>query len=170
MLGDGDGVIGIELEVGRTADARRRDLSVGLVLRSVGYRGTELIGVPFDAEAATIPTVEGGRVVRNGLPSVGEYAAGWARRGPTGVIGTNRPDGDLVAQSIVADADALRHRRSTSPDGLPALLEARGVSIVDLDAWAAIDRAEISKGLSQGRPRAKLARYDELRAAAFADL
>lgn len=148
--------------------AHERVLDVGLVLRSVGYLGVELEGVPFDASTGTIPTDPGGRVLRDGAVSGGEYVAGWARRGPTGVIGTNRPDGELVSTSLRADAADLTLRPAPDPAALHDLLGARGVEIVDLSGWAKIDAAEIAGGTAQGRPRAKLSTYEQLRTAARA--
>lgn len=147
---------------------QERTLDVGLVLRSVGYLGVELDGAPFDASNGTIPTDEGGRVLRDGAVSTGEYVAGWARRGPTGVIGTNRPDGELVSTSLRADAADLVLRPAPEPAALHDLLAIRGVEIVDLSGWAKIDAAEIAGGTAQGRPRAKLSTYEQLRAAARA--
>lgn len=147
-----------------------RTLEVGLVLRSVGYLGVELTGVPFDASTGTIPTDSGGRVLRDGAVSGGEYVAGWARRGPTGVIGTNRPDGELVSASLRADAAGLVLRPAPDPAALHDLLGSRGVPIVDLSGWAKIDAAEVARGAAQGRPRAKLSTYSQLRSAARAEV
>jgi ferredoxin--NADP+ reductase len=147
-----------------------RELEVGMVLRSVGYAGVELPGLPFDGATGTVPTDAGGRVLRDGDPSTGEYVSGWARRGPSGVIGTNRPDGELVARSVAQDADVLAARAAAGPgrdrDALARLLRERGATHVDLQGWAAIDGAEIAAGAAEGRARAKLATWEALRDAA----
>ncbi len=142
------------------------DLEVGMVLRSVGYAGVPLQGIPFDETTATIPSDEVGRVLRDGAPSAGEYVSGWARRGPTGVIGTNKPDGELVARALLEDAETLRARGAHDRDALERLLTEREVPFIDLEGWDAINTAEITKGTGQGRPRAKLPSYGELRTAA----
>lgn len=134
-----------------------------MVLRSVGYRGVPIDGVPFDDVEGTIPNVEG-RVVRDGRPTVGEYVAGWIKRGPTGVIGTNRSDAAETVRSLLADRDALN--READPQSLLTLLERRGVDVVTWRGWLAIDEAEVQLGAAAGRPRVKLDEREELLAAA----
>ncbi|MGW4274526.1 FAD-dependent oxidoreductase [Streptomyces seoulensis] len=90
---------------GVTGMGRYEDLAAQLVLRSVGYRGVPLDGLPFDAATGTVPHREG-RVLRAGAVAPGEYVAGWIKRGPTGVIGTNRPCAKETVASLLADAPA----------------------------------------------------------------
>ncbi len=132
----------------------------GIVFRSVGYRGVELPGVPFDEGSGTIPN-EGGRV-RPGL-----YVAGWIKRGPSGVIGTNKKDATETVELLLADARAGALPGASGED-LEALLEERGVDHVLYAGWEAIDTAERSAGEPQGRPRVKLCTWDELLEAARA--
>jgi ferredoxin--NADP+ reductase len=139
----------------------REELAVGAVFRAVGYRGMSVTGVPFDIGTGTIPTDGSARVLRNGAVSPGEYAAGWIRRGPTGVLGTNRADGQLVADSLLLDAKELLDLRTHSTDVMD-LLESREVTIVTCDGWTAVDRAEIELGLEQGRARAKIVEHNKL--------
>jgi ferredoxin--NADP+ reductase len=141
--------------------AERETLSCGLVFRSVGYQGVELPGVPFDAATGTIPN-DGGRV------EPGVYCAGWIKRGPTGVIGTNKKDATETVEHLLEDAAA--GRLETKPDAsavaVDALLAERDVRVVEHDGWMAIDEAERAAGEKAGRPRIKLSTWEELLAAA----
>ncbi len=127
-----------------------------MVLRSVGYRGQGLPGLPFDERNGTIPH-ESGRVLRDGAQVPGEYVAGWIKRGPTGVIGTNKSDATETVTSLFADADALPAAPIRDPQALLDLLGERGVHVVDWDGWVGIDAAEIALGQAQGRDRVKIA-------------
>ena len=136
----------------------RRMLSCGLVFRSVGYRGVPIPGVPFDDRSGTIPN-EGGRV------APGVYVAGWIKRGPTGVIGTNKKDATETAELLLADlADAPR--KGATAAEVDALLDERGVRRVLYAGWQSIDEIERGAGEKQGRPRVKLCTWDDLLAAA----
>jgi ferredoxin/flavodoxin---NADP+ reductase len=141
--------------------AERETLPCGLVFRSVGYQGVELPSVPFDAATGTIPN-EGGRV------EPGVYCAGWIKRGPTGVIGTNKKDATETVQLLLEDAAAgrLEAKSDASAVAVDALLAERGVQVVEHDGWMAIDEAERAAGEKTGRPRIKLSTWDELLAAA----
>ena len=140
------------------ATDRRETIPCGLVFRSVGYRGVALPGVPFDEPNGVIPN-EGGRV------GPGLYVAGWIKRGPTGVIGTNKRDATETVESLLDDARAGLLARE-SDERLEGLLEERGVEIVAYAGWEAIDRNERSRGEPHGRPRIKLCSWEELLEAA----
>ena len=139
----------------------RETLACGLVFRSVGYHGVELPGVVFDAKTGTIPN-EGGRV------EPGVYSAGWIKRGPTGVIGTNKKDATETVVLLLEDAVAgrLQPKPDASAAAVDALLAERGVRVVEYSGWTAIDEAERAAGEKTGRPRIKLCSWDELLAAA----
>jgi ferredoxin--NADP+ reductase len=166
ILGD-DRVEGIELVRNELVDGRavatgeRETVPCGIVFRSVGYRGVELPGVPFDESTGTIPN-EGGRV-RPGL-----YAAGWIKRGPSGVIGTNKKDATETVELLLEDARSGALPPASGAD-LEELLLERGVEHVVYAGWESIDEAERSAGEPQGRPRVKLCSWDELLAAARSD-
>ncbi|MGW7792844.1 NADP oxidoreductase, partial [Streptomyces tricolor] len=148
---------------GVTGTGRYEDVPAQLVLRSVGYRGVPLEGLPFDPASGTIPHREG-RVLRDGVPSPGEYVAGWIKRGPTGVIGTNRPCAKETVTSLLADAPALG--RADVPADPVEALRAAGVAPVSWDGWLAIERAEAELGARLGRGVVKLADWDTLLGAA----
>ncbi|MDV7219708.1 FAD-dependent oxidoreductase [Streptomyces prunicolor] len=139
------------------------EIEAQLVLRSVGYRGVPLDGLPFDAAHGTVPHLAG-RVVREGRTVPGEYVAGWIKRGPTGVIGTNRPDAKETVTSLLADASTLV-AKELSEDPL-TVLRAEGVEPVEWVGWEAIERAEAELGASLGRGGVvKLPDWDALLAA-----
>lgn len=142
------------------------ELPVQMVLRSVGYLGQPLPGVPFDEATGTVPSADG-RVLREGAASLGEYVTGWLRRGPTGVIGTNRHDAREVMAQLLADAHTLG--APAVEDDVVDLVRGRGGTVVPWRGWQQIDAAEIAAGRSSDRPRAKLARWDDLLAAAAAE-
>jgi ferredoxin/flavodoxin---NADP+ reductase len=146
----------------------RQSLAADLVVRSVGYRGLPLSEVPFDANTCRVPHAEG-RVIRDGAFSPGEYVTGWIKRGPTGVIGTNKSDAVETVTSLLADVrnGAIQaHGRSGKLD---RLLAERGISPLDMPAWHRIDAAEIELGTKHGRLRTTLAHRRQLLAAAESD-
>ncbi|MDF3299351.1 FAD-dependent oxidoreductase [Streptomyces tropicalis] len=142
---------------------RYEDVAAQLVLRSVGYRGVPLEGLPFDPATGTVPQREG-RVLRDGAVAPGEYVAGWIKRGPTGVIGTNRPCAKETVASLLADAPGLIH--GPVPADSLAALRAEGAEPVEWAGWLAIEQAEAALGASLGRKVVKLPDWDSLMAAA----
>jgi ferredoxin--NADP+ reductase len=143
----------------------REVISCQLVFRSVGYHGVSLPGVPFDPATGTIPNDGGCVLDENGSAIPGVYCAGWIKRGPTGVIGTNKKDATETVDLLLEDARAgLLHEGAGG--GIDALLAERGVEVVSYQGWEAIDALERSRGEAQGRPRLKLCTWDELLSAA----
>ncbi|WP_250283648.1 MULTISPECIES: FAD-dependent oxidoreductase [unclassified Frankia] len=143
---------------------RCAEIPVQLLLRSIGYRGVAVSGVPFDEERGTVPSVDG-RVSRDGASPPGEYVAGWIGRGPVGVLGTNKSDAEVVVQRLLSDAAFLTAGSSQLSD-VTTLLRGRKVAFVDCSGWGAIDAAEIARGAERERPRAKIATWAELLVAA----
>jgi ferredoxin--NADP+ reductase len=164
LVGD-ERVEGVEL-VRNTLDAELRavptdeheTLAAGIVFRSVGYRGVELPGVPFDERSGTVPN-DRGRV------EPGVYVTGWIKRGPSGVIGTNKKDATETVEALLED---LRDgpRKDRAPGEIEALLVERGIRSVLYRGWTSIDEIERAAGEKLGRPRVKLVTWDELLAAA----
>jgi ferredoxin--NADP+ reductase len=156
-----------ELVDGRAVATDDREvIECGIVFRSVGYRGIRLPGVPFDEGSCTVPN-EGGRVRdADGAAVPGAYCAGWIKRGPTGVIGTNKQDATETVELLLEDARAGRLGRGEPAGAMDALLEERGVAVVTQTGWEAIDAAERAAGEPEGRPRVKLAEWDALLGAA----
>src|SRR5262249_12534379 len=145
-------------------------IAAGLVFRAIGYRGVPLPGVPFDEQRGVIPN-EAGRVTdpESGAVLPGEYVVGWIKRGPTGVVGTNkkgaqeRVDAIKAALSSYSDGHAPALARSApDADAVRELFEARQPELVTYDGWLEIDRHERARGEPEGRPRVKLTRIDEM--------
>ena len=139
----------------------RETISCGLVFRSVGYQGVPVPDVPFDDWRATIRN-EGGRVVEEGGAHVpGVYCAGWIKRGPSGVIGTNKKDATETVELLLEDLRGAP-RKGASAGDVDSLLAERGIRCVQYAGWCAIDAAELAAGAKLGRPRVKLVTWDEL--------
>jgi ferredoxin--NADP+ reductase len=158
-----------ELVAGEDGSLRARPtgeterLETGLVLRSIGYVGTPLPGIPFDGSRSTVLN-EQGRVIdpETREPLTGVYAAGWIKRGPSGVIGTNKKCAQETTELLLADYAAGKlGSPEQSADELLALLRDR-TDVVDYSGWEAIDAHERSLGEPFGRPRVKLVRRPEL--------
>ena len=132
-------------------------IPAGLVLRSVGYQGVALPGVPFDERKGTIPN-DRGRV--EGAERT--YVAGWIKRGPSGVIGTNKKDATETVELLLEDARAGRLARGVNSLLLDQLLEEKGARYVDYAGWQAIDAVERGAGEPLGRPRVKLTGWEKL--------
>lgn len=143
------------------------ELPVDIVFRSVGYRGIAISEVPFDERGGTVPH-EQGRVQEDGRTVPGLYVSGWIKRGPSGVIGTNKPDGAETAESIIADAAAgtLPVPAVTDPTAVEALVRHRQPQVVVFEDWLRIDAAEVAQGKACGRPRVKCTTVEEFLAAA----
>lgn len=149
---DDDGVL-------RARPTERGDtIEAGLVLRSVGYRGVPLPGLPFDERRAIVPN-RAGRVIdpADGRPLPGIHVSGWIKRGPSGVIGTNKPDAAETVRSLLEDAAADRglHPDDDDPEAVVRRLRERAVRFVSYDDWLEIDAREIARGKATGRPRIK---------------
>ena len=139
------------------------DIPCGLVLRSVGYRGTPLAGLPFDKDRGVVANVNG-RVVDKpcGTPIPGLYVAGWIKRGPSGVIGTNKPDAQETVKLMLEDAVSREPCASRDPQALVDLLKKRDIDFVDFERWQRINQHELSQGEAEGRSRIKLATAEEM--------
>jgi ferredoxin--NADP+ reductase len=178
ILGEGeDGpVTGVRVGINRllagadgrvTAEATGEEelIECGLVLRSIGYRGVPLAGIPFDERRGLIRN-EGGRVVDDRGVCRGEYVVGWIKRGPSGVIGTNKKDAadtiTRIAQDVEARALGRPDAALADADVVGAWLTERAPDHVTWAGWEAIDAREAALGESSGRPRVKLVRVAEL--------
>jgi len=144
-------------------------IPVGLVFRSVGYRGVALPGVPFNESWGTIPH-DKGRVMtqpKDGQQVTGDYVAGWIKRGPSGVIGTNKPDSVETVETLLEDmrAGKINSPTSATREALEALLNERGVRFVTFDDWLILNDIELARGMEQGRPRIKFTSVEEMLAA-----
>ncbi len=180
VLGDRDGpVTGLRVVRNRlepdprggvraVATGEQEVIPCGLVIRSIGYRGRPLPGVPFDERRGLIRN-EGGRVCEeDGTPRVGEYAVGWIKRGPSGVIGTNKKCAADTVAGLVEDVQRGRLTAPAAPSGdaIEAWLRTRVPGLVTWRGWEAIDEHERGLGAPAGRPRVKLVRVPDMLAVA----
>jgi ferredoxin--NADP+ reductase len=146
----------------------RETIECGLVFRSVGYRGVGLPELPFDERRGTIRN-DGGRVLDDsGAPVPQVYCAGWIKRGPTGIIGTNKKDATETVSLLLEDVDQGRlvHKEEVTAEAVEALVAERGVRAVLYHGWSSIDELERAAGEKLGRPRIKLRSWEQLLEAA----
>ena len=136
-------------------------IAADLVVRSVGYRGEPLPGLPFDERKGVIPSLDG-RVLDGDAPMRGVYVAGWIKRGPTGIVGTNKKDANATVASLLADVDAGVLDATSERARVDSLLADRGVQVVSTAGWRAIDTAERELGAAQGRARTTIHDRDAL--------
>jgi ferredoxin--NADP+ reductase len=139
-------------------------IECGLVLRSIGYRGRPLPGVPFDERRGLVRNDAGRVIDEDGRPIPGEYAVGWIKRGPSGVIGTNKKDAAETIVKLFEDAGAGRLNEPATPDreAVEPWLSERVAGLVTWEGWKAIDEHETALGEPQGRPRVKLVSVAEM--------
>lgn len=139
---------------------RTEMLDAGLVIRAIGYRGTELPGVPFEASSGTIPNDHGAVLTHPGGERLRQlYVAGWIKRGPTGLIGTNKADAVETVQTMEG---ALRHMGpERDPSEMDQLLRERGASVIDFADWQRLDAWERAAGGERGAIRHKIASASE---------
>lgn len=173
LLDDGHGHVGgvrlghNRLEAGddggvRAVDDGGRDtVEAQWVLRSVGYRGVPLADLPFDERRGVIPN-DDGRVLADGDPLPGVYAAGWIKRGPSGVIGTNKADAKETVETLLADPLPEVPAERARPEAFTRLLRSRGVRYVSFEDWLALDAQETRAGSECGRPRVKVTRLEAM--------
>ena len=139
------------------------ELQTGIVFRSIGYKGVPIPGVPFDQRRGIIPNIDGRVMDENNSPVPGLYVAGWIKRGPTGIIGTNRADSVATVKSMTDDLNKL----ATSPEkqggrAVMALLENAGIRYVSFSDWKIIDQSEIARGAPIEKPREKYTTVQEM--------
>ena len=144
----------------------QEDIPAGLVFRSVGYRGVAIAGLPFDERSGTVPN-RSGRVVGpgTGAPLAGVYVAGWIKRGPSGVIGTNKPDAAETGDAMLADLAGGGGGRAAPAAQVQERVRALQGECVDWADWLRLQAIEVERGRAQGRPRVKCVSVEEMRAA-----
>jgi ferredoxin/flavodoxin---NADP+ reductase len=168
LLGENGRVSGVVVERnvidgdGRVVGTGEEEtLDVGLVVRAIGYDAEPIPGLPFDERTGTVPN-EGGRVVRDGVPVPGAYVTGWIKRGPTGVIGTNKGDALETVAALLEDLPSLPAPAHPEPEALRAVLAEYGVRPVDWTSWLRLDAEEIRRGGLRGAERVKVAAMAEV--------
>mgnify|MGYP003979265301 CR=1 FL=1 len=175
LLGEGGKVTGIRLvknklvagddgSIRPTATDEEEIIPVGLVFRSVGYLGQPLPEVPYNADWGTILNNAGRVVDTDGSPVTGIYTAGWIKRGPTGVIGTNKPCAQETVGCMVEDlaAASINIPEDPSVEGAESLVQERQPDSISYSEWLKINEVEVSRGEAEGRPRVKLTSIPEM--------
>ena len=171
VLGDGQRVRGLRIARNRldgtraVATGEQEVIDCGLIVRAIGYRGRPLPGVPFDASRGLITNRDGRVTTSGGEPIIGEYVVGWIKRGPSGVIGTNKKDASDTAERIFEDAEAgVLDRPEIDADPVATMrwLRSRAPTIVSWEGWTDIDQYERGAGAASGRPRVKLVRREAM--------
>ncbi|HKQ61985.1 MAG TPA: FAD-dependent oxidoreductase [Candidatus Polarisedimenticolaceae bacterium] len=150
------------------ATERFETIEAGLVFRSVGYKGVPLADLPFDAGQGLVPN-RAGRVFdpATGAMLPATYVAGWIKRGPSGVIGTNKPDAEETVAAMLGELGSgeLAAPAAPEPEAIERLLQQRGVRWVSYSDWLRLDALEVSRGKAQNRPRVKLLTYEAFNSA-----
>ena len=139
------------------------ELEAGIVFRSIGYRGVAIAGVPFDQKRGVFPNDKGRITGDAGVPVPQLYAAGWIKRGPTGIIGTNRADSVATVEALLEDVAHLETGGAKNgAEGVYALLDQRNIRHISFSEWKKIDQQEIDNGAEQNKPREKFTSVEEM--------
>ena len=136
-------------------------LPCGIFFRSVGYHGVPISGIPFDEQNGIFPNKEG-RILDKDKIIPGLYAVGWIKRGPSGVIGTNKPDSMATVQSLLSDVSNLAPCAYPAAQAIKDFLKQKNIKFVDFNGWKKIDAAEIARGQALGKPREKFVNIGEM--------
>jgi ferredoxin--NADP+ reductase len=137
------------------------ELNCGNIFRSVGYRGVAIQGVPFDVKKGIFPN-EAGRIVENGKVVTGLYTCGWIKRGPTGIIGTNKADSEESVHSLLSDIANLKPCALPQRKSVVDFLTSKKIRFVNYAAWQKINAAEIERGKAAGKPREKFISVEDM--------
>lgn len=154
-------LVGEPLKLRARGTGVTEELPCELILRSVGYRGVPMPGVPFDSHRGVIPNKDG-RVTENDHALPGLYVVGWIKRGPTGLIGSNKRDSRATVEALLTDVPQLTPCPSPSSEAVLALLRERGVRCVSFEEWEKIDAAEVERGKPKDKPREKFTSVAEM--------
>jgi len=137
-------------------------LETGILFRSIGYRGVALAGLPFDDRKGIIPNSDG-RIVEEDRQLKGLYVTGWIKRGPTGIIGTNRADSVATVKSLLEDLSTMdASGEKSGAEGLSEMLRARNIRFINFEDWKKIDQSEIERGQTKDKPREKYTSIEEM--------
>jgi len=172
VAGEQGGLGGVELEAnalqGETGKqkavgtGRKEIVRCGIAFKSIGYTSVQMPGVPFDRNVGTVPHRQGRVVGSDGAAIPGLYACGWAKRGPTGVLVTNRMDAEETLESLLADLRQSPAGPNSGWEGIRPILDARDVPYVSFRDWKKLDQVELQRGKPVGKPREKLVSVDEM--------
>ncbi len=138
------------------------ELDAGIIFRSIGYRGIALPGVPFHDSWGVIPN-EAGRVMDNDVVVPRLYTAGWIKRGPSGIIGTNKACANETIEELLKDIKQLNSKKDKlGSKGLYRVLDKKGIRYINFNEWKKIDEVEVKNGQEKGKPREKFTYVEEM--------
>ena len=137
------------------------DIPAGLVFRSIGYKGTAIKGLPFDEKNGRVPNQKGQITSLDGKPLAGLYTSGWIKRGPSGVIGTNKPCSTETVETLLSQINELPQAGAREENKVVNLLKSKNIDIINFQDWRKIENYENNKGASLGKPREKILNRDE---------
>lgn len=143
------------------ATEHHEELECGLVFRSIGYKGGPIPGLPFDSARGIVPN-KAGRVDNGGAALPGLYVTGWIKRGPSGIIGTNRADSLETVEALLEDLSKSAPAHAPGLASVLPIIERRSGRVVSISDWAVIDGAEVERGSRAGKPREKFTRIGEM--------
>lgn len=153
---------GLPFQQAAVGTGERFELEAGILFRSIGYRGIPIAGVPFDEKRGIFPNLEGRIINSEGTPVPQLYTAGWIKRGPTGIIGTNRADSVATVASLLDDLGKMNSTETKSgAAGLYKILDNKNIRHISYSDWKKIDQMEIERGRSKGKPREKITSVEE---------
>ena len=135
---------------------------MGLVFRSIGYKGLGVEGVPFNEEKGVVPNQEGRVIDEAGKPISGLYVTGWIKRGPSGVIGTNRKDSKETVTHLLSEIETLNPAPNRDTERLLEPLKAKNHQWVNYQDWEKINEEEIKRGEQVGKPREKFTKTEDM--------
>ncbi len=133
-----------------------------LIFRSVGYRGIPMPGLPFDDKKGILPNENGRLINEDNTPMIGVYAVGWIKRGPSGVLGSNKPDSTDTVKTLFSDLQSLTPCKTPSTQPLLDKLDDKEIPVVTFDDWKQIDNEEKQRGEKTGKPREKFTSSKEI--------
>jgi len=144
-----------------------QEIPCGLCFRSIGYRGKPIEDAPFDERRGLVPNEKGRVICDESNPNRNLYVSGWIKRGPSGIIGTNRADSIETVETLVADLERIERNSKAKADlTLGSLLQQKRVPYVDYEHWKRIDDAELSMGKTLGKSRNKFTSVTDMLIAA----
>ncbi|RAP38865.1 NADP oxidoreductase [Candidatus Marinamargulisbacteria bacterium SCGC AAA071-K20] len=130
-------------------------IDCGLVFRSIGYKGTPIAGVPFDEKAGIIPNKKGAVISEDHKPITGLFTSGWIKRGPSGVLGTNKSCSQETVETLLNTLNNLSEAPNRDSDDLLEELSNKGLDVVNFLDWKRLDSEEVLRGSQIGKPREK---------------
>jgi adrenodoxin-NADP+ reductase len=136
-------------------------LPCGIAFRSIGYKSRPIPGIPFDMKRGVVPNLQG-RVIEGQQSQIGLYVVGWLKRGPSGIVGTNKVCAEETVGAIASDVGSGALPSQHESSNIEGLFKERGIRFVDFEAWKRLDRTEVVAGQTSGKSREKVTSIDQM--------